>query len=141
MPKSQYVDPGKVFEPGYIDFDSIPLCRYNKTIEEEKANYSNADFMRIYRDMGIIREFFGNGSLFGIPILSNFMDPILIFILPPGGFFVFGLLIALVNLFTKGKAIKKKDFGCEGCPSAGACGKLANGGSCSAAAAGKVATE
>ena len=33
MPKSQYVDPGKVFEPGYIDFDSIPLCRYNKTIE------------------------------------------------------------------------------------------------------------
>ena len=34
MPKSQFVDPGKVFEPGYIDFDSIPLCRYNKTIEE-----------------------------------------------------------------------------------------------------------
>ena len=36
MPKSQYVDPGKVFTPGYIDFNSIPLCRYNKTLEEEK---------------------------------------------------------------------------------------------------------
>lgn len=57
MPKSQYVDPGKVFEPGYIDFDSIPLCRYNKTIEEEKQLYSKADFLRIYHDMRTIREF------------------------------------------------------------------------------------
>ena len=57
MPKSQYIDPGKVFEPGYIDFDSIPLCRYNKTIEEEKQIYSKSDFMRIYHDMRTIREF------------------------------------------------------------------------------------
>ena len=57
MPKSQYIDPGKVFEPGYIDFDSIPLCRYNKTIEEEKKLYSKEDFMRIYHDMRTIREF------------------------------------------------------------------------------------
>ncbi len=57
MPKSQFVDPGKVFEPGYIDFDSIPLCRYNKTIEEEKQLYSKADFLRIYHDMRTIREF------------------------------------------------------------------------------------
>ncbi|MDD6983872.1 MAG: thiamine pyrophosphate-dependent enzyme [Eubacteriales bacterium] len=57
MPKSQYVDPGKVFEPGYIEFDPIPLCRYNKSLEEEKKNYSKADFLRIYHDMRTIREF------------------------------------------------------------------------------------
>ena len=57
MPKSQYVDPGKVFQPGYLDFESIPLCRYNKTLDEEKQIYSKEDFMRIYHDMRTIREF------------------------------------------------------------------------------------
>lgn len=57
MPKSQYVDPGKVFVPGYAEFESIPLCRYNKTLAEEKKIYSKDDFMRIYHDMRTIREF------------------------------------------------------------------------------------
>ncbi|MBQ7474772.1 MAG: dehydrogenase [Clostridia bacterium] len=57
MPKSQYVDPGKVFQPGYAEFEKIPLCTYNKTIKDEKANYSKADFLRIYHDMRTIREF------------------------------------------------------------------------------------
>ncbi len=57
MPKSQYVDPGKVFQPGYIEFDPIPLCRYNKSLEEEKKIYSKNDFLRIYHDMRTIREF------------------------------------------------------------------------------------
>ena len=34
--------------------------------------------------MGIIRELLGAGTVFGIPLLSNFMDPIIIFLLPPG---------------------------------------------------------
>ncbi len=78
--------------------------------------------------MSSIREILGNGSWMGIsiPILSE--NPISILTLAPGGFFVFGLLIALVNKLTKGKAIKKKDFGCEGCPSAYLCGK--NRGEC-----------
>ena len=55
--------------------------------------------------MGIIRELLGAGTIFGLAVTSNFMDPILIFILPPGGFFVFGLLIALANkLSGEGKA-------------------------------------
>ena len=57
MPKSQFVDPGKVFVPGYAEFESIPLCRYNKTLAEEKKIYSKDDFMRIYHDMRTIREF------------------------------------------------------------------------------------
>lgn len=47
--------------------------------------------------MGIIRELLGAGTVFGIPVLSNFMDPIIIFLLPPGGFFVFGILIAIAG--------------------------------------------
>ena len=57
MPKSQYIDPKKVFQPGYIHFDDIPVNQYAKTLDEEKALYSKDDMMRIYRDMRIIREF------------------------------------------------------------------------------------
>lgn len=78
--------------------------------------------------MGIIRETLGSGSIFGmsLPVLST--TPISIFTAAPGGFFVFGCLIALVNKLTKGKAIKRKELGCEGCPSAGACGNAEKGG-------------
>ena len=57
MPKSQYVDPGKAFDAGYIHFEDIPVCPYNKTRAEEKKIYTKDDFLRIYRDMAIIREF------------------------------------------------------------------------------------
>ena len=58
--------------------------------------------------MGIIRELLGSRYHFGLPITAGFMDPILIFILPPGGFFVFGLLIALANkLSGEGKSRRK----------------------------------
>lgn len=57
MPKSQYVDPGKVFEPGYIKFHDIPVCQYNLSLDDEKKIYSKSDFIRIYRDMAVIREF------------------------------------------------------------------------------------
>ena len=57
MPKSQYVDPGKVFEPGYIKFHDIPVCQYNLSLDDEKRIYSKSDFIRIYRDMAVIREF------------------------------------------------------------------------------------
>ena len=57
MPKSQYVDPSKAFEAGFIHFNDIPVCQYNKTLAEEKKIYTKDDFVRIYRDMRIIREF------------------------------------------------------------------------------------
>ncbi len=57
MPKSQFVDPAKAFEPGYIHFEDIPVCQYNKTLAQEKKIYSKADFLRIYHDMRTIREF------------------------------------------------------------------------------------
>ncbi|MFA6947376.1 MAG: thiamine pyrophosphate-dependent enzyme, partial [Eubacteriales bacterium] len=57
MPKSQYVDPHKVFESGFIKFSDIPVCQYNKTLAEEQKIYSKEDMMRIYHDMRTIREF------------------------------------------------------------------------------------
>jgi len=39
----------------------------------------------------------------------------ILFVLPPGGFFVFGLLIALANKLTGGKDVKA-GFDCLGCP-------------------------
>ena len=49
--------------------------------------------------------------------------------LAPGGFFVFGCLIALVNfiLMRKGKK-PKQEAGCSGCPMAGKCAEAAEGG-------------
>lgn len=72
--------------------------------------------------MGLIREFFGGGTLFGVEVLTNIVPGMGIFNLAPGGFFVFGCLIAAVNYFTKGKALQKKDFGCDGCAMAAMCG-------------------
>ena len=85
--------------------------------------------------MGLIREFLGAGTAFDIPIYAGTaITPAGIFMLAPGGFFVFACLIAAVNFFTKGKAIKKKEIGCEGCAMASMCG-----GSCESAEEGKEA--
>ena len=73
--------------------------------------------------MASIREIFGNGTWYGMPIPVLAENHISILTMAPGGFCIFGCLIALVNKFGKYKP-KKKDFGCEGCPSAAACGKL-----------------
>ena len=76
--------------------------------------------------MATIREVFGNGTFLGfeIPVLVD--NKISILTMAPGGFFVFGLLIALVNKFGKHKP-KKKDFGCAGCPQAASCGRADSG--------------
>lgn len=57
MPKSQYISPEEVRRPRFIEFGKIPVNQYGKSIEEEKTNFSTEDFLRIYHDMVIIREF------------------------------------------------------------------------------------
>ncbi len=72
--------------------------------------------------MGAIRELLGAGTLFSLPITSEVIDPMIIFLLPPGGFFVFGILVALSNALAKrqGKPIVEH-LGCANCPSRAAC--------------------
>ena len=57
MPKILNINPLAVRKPGKISFGEIPVNQYKKTIEQEKGSFSTADFIRIYRDMTIIREF------------------------------------------------------------------------------------
>ncbi len=44
MPKSQFIDPKEVRKSGTIKFKDIPVNQYNKTIEDEKENYTKEDF-------------------------------------------------------------------------------------------------
>lgn len=73
--------------------------------------------------MATIREILGAGTWFGIKIPFLCDNPIGFFSQTAGGFVVFGIMIAIVNKVTDGKAIKKKEFSCEGCPSASVCHK------------------
>ena len=45
--------------------------------------------------MSAIRELLGAGTLLGFPILLGVMEPMNVFIMPPGGFAVLGVLIAV----------------------------------------------
>ena len=73
--------------------------------------------------MGSVREVLGAGTLFGVQVMPAAVDPMTVFITPPGGFFVFGCLMALVIwIEIKTNNRKVRSIGCEGCPSASVCG-------------------
>lgn len=71
--------------------------------------------------MGGIREILGNGSFFGLSLFGANASPALVFILPPGGFLTFGILIGIFNVFSKKKITAS---GCAGC--SGQCKKFSN---------------
>ena len=76
--------------------------------------------------MGTIREIIGSGTFFGMQVMPTMYPGIIIFLLPPGGFFVFGILIAITNYITErhgGEPVH--DMGCECCPMSAACGHIA----------------
>lgn len=83
--------------------------------------------------MGAIRELLGTGRLFGWPEAGLF-PAITIFVMPAGGFFVFGVLIWATNKLSARldrSFTPKASFGCGDCPHAAACGKQ-EGGTCDA---------
>lgn len=67
--------------------------------------------------IGIVRELLGSGKIFDIQILPSSYEPITIFILAPGAFFVLACLTALQNVAKKkamerGDAKKAAQIGC-----------------------------
>ena len=89
--------------------------------------------------MGLIRETLGSGTFLSnissinggnglsIPFLSE--NPMLIFVLAPGGFFVFGMLVAASNAIAKRNGKKPVEhLGCESCPSRAACAEYSQDG-------------
>ena len=72
--------------------------------------------------MGGIRELVGAGSIAGFTVLPEAIPPMTIFVLAPGGFFVFGMLIALANKVAERKGKPKAELkGCSACPMASTC--------------------
>lgn len=69
--------------------------------------------------MGSIREILGLGSWFGMKIPYLCDNPMTIFIMPAGGFFVLGCLIALVNKLANRKP--PMEISCDSCPNAAIC--------------------
>ena len=47
--------------------------------------------------LGIVREFLGAGSFFGMQVLPDAISPAVIMIMAPGGFFTLGILLAVFN--------------------------------------------
>lgn len=78
--------------------------------------------------IGIIREILGSGSVFGVSF-GDWFEPIAFFVTPAGGFFVFGVVIAVVNILSNYKMSSKK-FGCKNCPNAAACQSKDGEGAC-----------
>lgn len=70
MTKHLHIDPQEMRRAGFIEFDRIPINQYQRTIEEEKRNYTQEDFLRIYRDMRLIREF--ESMLYAIKTTSSY---------------------------------------------------------------------
>ena len=74
--------------------------------------------------MATLREVFGNATFAGIeiPFLASYKIPVLT--QAPGGFLVYGIVIAVMNKLTEKKGgVKRKSFSCEGCPSSATCNK------------------
>ena len=74
--------------------------------------------------MSLIREVLGAGAFWGmeIPFMKSVKIPVLA--QAPGGFLVYGIVIAVMNKLTEKRGgVKRRDFSCEGCPSASTCNR------------------
>lgn len=79
--------------------------------------------------IGIVREVIGAGQIFGYQIMPDSYEPLTIFILAPGAFFVLAGLTALqnkvkINMAKKGKEVPAAGCGsgCESCANSAVCG-------------------
>ena len=75
--------------------------------------------------VGSLREILGAGTWFGITLNGSYSVSVLT--LAPGGFFVLGLVIAVINKIAKKQP--PRTVGCQGCPMAETC--AASKGGCS----------
>lgn len=62
--------------------------------------------------ISMVRELLGNGTLFDIPVFGQNFTQWVIMLLPPGAFFVMGILVGLMNLITRKPS---NNGGCHNC--------------------------
>lgn len=76
--------------------------------------------------MGSVREILGSGTWFKIDL--NLPSTMTVFIMPAGGFFVLGVIIAIVNKIANKKP--PQEIGCAACPNATSCSAFTKEGGC-----------
>lgn len=81
--------------------------------------------------IGIVREIIGAGQIFGFQVMPAAYEPVTIFILAPGAFFVLAFLVALMNKFQIGAARRGIDksnscskTGCDDCTNHACSGRV-----------------
>ena len=57
MSKRPFIDPDRVRQSGFLKFQSIPVNRYQLAGEQDVPDLSERDFLQVYEDMLLIREF------------------------------------------------------------------------------------
>lgn len=77
--------------------------------------------------IGIFRELLGNGTVFDFKIMPSAYEPITIFVLAPGAFFVLAFLVAIQNKVKNRNAKAQKSSGtcdssCADCSNRSCCG-------------------
>ena len=80
-------------------------------------------FTWVLSSIGLVRELLGSGTILDFQIMPLNYQPVLFFVIQPGGFFVFALFISL-NLFIKSKLKAPKidaqsSSACSECPVSG----------------------
>ena len=109
------------------------FARKNKVLDSALDGLGmGIGFLLALAGMAVIREILGTGMIklenldlenIVIPVLNQYNIPLLA--KDAGGFLVYGILIAIVNAIGPKKgAEKRKNFSCEGCPSASICGRV-----------------
>lgn len=75
--------------------------------------------------IGAVRELLGAGTVFGINITAGTVPPIIIFLLPPGGFFVYAILVAVAGRLSETK-VAPESIGCDACKGCAAAAECTN---------------
>jgi len=109
----------------------IPLIVVNCIILGRAESYAskNNPFLSIFDGVGIglgftlgltiigvVRELLGNGTVFGLQIMPKAYEPIAIFVMAPGAFFILAMLCAVQNKLKLKGANRhvKNTAGCDG---------------------------
>ncbi|MDO4493112.1 MAG: electron transport complex subunit E [Clostridia bacterium] len=59
--------------------------------------------------MGAIRELLGNGTVFGTQIMPAAYQPMMLLVMPAGGFIVYGLMLGIINTIVNKKQKKEEE--------------------------------
>ena len=105
----------------------IPLIVVNCIILGRAESYASKNLVlpSILTAIGMVREIIGSGKIFGWKIMPASYEPITIFVLAPGAFFVLACLVAVQNKVKAAKAKGGQQEAASGCD--GSCASCGNG--------------